>query len=159
MKNIFVGKILFIGFSFIGIGCGDVLARSANQKLIRNVEYIQATEVDKYNWDDPSSDYLVLESVKGALTEREVEGLTQYALNAWLPTHNSMNYYFRKRSNSYMLEWLYRKDKDIALLNRAIEIARRTVAYRNDNIDQIDDRFTCYQISYDRSVATGLAEL
>lgn len=136
-----------------GMCYSSVHARTKNKHLIRNIKFIESTEVNKYNWDDPATNYLVLDKIQGELTKNELYGLKQYALNAWLPTHNSMNYYFRKRSNSYMLEWLYKKDKDIALLNRAILIAQRAIAFRNDNIEQVDDRYTSYKISFDRSIA------
>ncbi|MFY0650603.1 MAG: T9SS type A sorting domain-containing protein [Cyclobacteriaceae bacterium] len=128
-------------------------ARELYRELIKNIEFIAATAVNKYDWNDPASKFMILENVNGDLTSNEIKGLKQYALNAWLPTHNDFNYYFRKRMNSYMIEWLYKTDKDIDLLNRAITIARRAVAYRNDNICNVNDLYTCYQISYDRSIA------
>ncbi|TLX72125.1 DUF1961 family protein [Labilibacter sediminis] len=133
--------------------CGVLEARTKNRELIRNIDFIESTEVCKYDWDDPAAKYLVLDQIKGDITVKEQEGLKNYVLNAWLPTHNHMNYYFRKRANSYILEWLYKKDKDLALVNKAIQIAHRAIIYRNDNICKVDDRYTCYQISYDRSIA------
>ncbi|MFB9058101.1 DUF1961 family protein [Mariniflexile ostreae] len=148
MKVSHIIIIILIGLYSIG-----AVARSKNRKLIRNIDFIESTAVLKYDWEDPAARYMILDNIYNPVTSAEFEGLKQYVLNAWLPTHNDMNYYFRKRMNSYMLEWLYKKDNDIVLVNRAIEIAERAVVYRNDNISKVDDRYTCYQISYDRSIA------
>ena len=104
------------------------------------------TAIEKTDWDENAAKHLVLESTKGKITKKEWDGFEKYLLEYQLPSHNYMNYYFRKRFNSYMLEWLYKKKKNIALLNKAIQVAQRSIQYRNDN-------FGKYQISYDRSVA------
>ncbi|VGO18165.1 DUF1961 family protein [Pontiella sulfatireligans] len=142
--------LLFILTAFLP---DEASARTKGRELIRNMDYIEATAVNKYNWEDPAAKHMVLDSVQGELTARELEGLKQYLLNAWEPTHNAVNYYFRKRSNSYALEWIYEKDQDLALVNRAIELAQKSIDYRNDNIGNVDPRYTSYKISYDRSVA------
>ncbi|TKG89383.1 hypothetical protein EYV94_25495 [Puteibacter caeruleilacunae] len=106
----------------------------------------EATAVNKYDWEEPAAKHLVLEDAKGKLTEKELNGLEKYLLGYELPRHNHMNYYFRKRMNSYMMEWVYEQTNNIKLVDRAIEVARRAIHYRNDN-------FGKYKISYDRSVA------
>ena len=109
-------------------------------------EYYEKTAVDKYDWDDPAASHLVLESLKGAITQNELNGLKNYLIEYRLPTHNFINYYFRKRINSYMMEWVYHRTSDIKLLNKAIQVAEKAIEYRNDN-------FGKHHISYDRSVA------
>lgn len=105
----------------------------------------EATAIDKYDWNEPAAKHLVLEDDK-QLTEKELNGLKSYLLDYQLPTHNHMNYYFRKRMNSYMMEWVYEKDGDKQLLDKAIQVAERAIAYRNDNFGQ-------YPISYSKTVA------
>lgn len=51
-----------------------------------------------------------------------------------------------------MAEWLYKKDNDKDVLNRAINIARRSIEYRNDNICNVDNRYTCYSMDFSRTV-------
>lgn len=102
--------------------------------------------ISKYDWNEPAAKYLVLENIEGEITENEIQGIKQYLLEYQLPTHNYMNYYFRKRMNSYMMEWLYKKTADKALLDKAIQVAQRAIEYRNDN-------FGRYKISYDREIA------
>lgn len=141
-----IQSALLILFSFSYSFC-------VGQDGIINKEFIDETESPKYNWDDPAAGNLVLNSRFGDLTSNEIEGLKAFVLNYPLPTHNGMNYYFRNRSYTYMMEWLYEKDSDIALLNRAINVARTCIAYRNDNICSIDTGYTCYAIDYSRTIA------
>ncbi|MCG8580181.1 MAG: hypothetical protein MI866_09705 [Bacteroidales bacterium] len=105
----------------------------------------ESTAVDKYDWNEPAAKHLVLDDTKH-LTDNELNGLKSYLLDYQLPTHNHMNYYFRKRMNSYMMEWVYQKDGDRRLLDKAIEVAQRAIAYRNDNFGQ-------YPISYSQTIA------
>jgi len=104
------------------------------------------TAISKYDWSEPAAKHLVLENIDGQLTKNEINGLKSYLLEYQLPTHNHMNYYFRKRMNSYMMEWLYKKTKEGALVDKAIQLAQRAIEYRNDN-------FGKYKISYNRRVA------
>ena len=105
----------------------------------------EETSVSKYDWDEPAAKYLTYDAGSKQLTSAEIDGFYKYLLNYQLPTHNHMNYYFRKRMNSYMLEWVYGFKQDIALVNKAIEVAMRAITYRNDN-------FGKHKISFDRSV-------
>ena len=106
----------------------------------------ESTAVSKYDWTEPAAKHLVLEGIDGKLTKNELNGLVNYLLEYKLPTHNHMNYYFRKRMNSYMMEWTFEKTKEIELLNKAIQVAQRAIKYRNDN-------FGKYKISYSRTAA------
>lgn len=105
----------------------------------------ETTAIDKYDWNEPAAKNLVLDDTKH-LTDNELNGLKSYLLNYRLPTHNHMNYYFRKRMNSYMMEWMYQKDGDKRLMNKAIQVAQRAIKYRNDNFGQ-------YPLSYSQTVA------
>lgn len=109
------------------------------------IEFID-TATDKKDWNEDAAKFLILENTKEKITDSELHGFEKYLLHYTLPTHNHLNYYFRKRFNSYMLEWMYNKTDNNALLIKAIEIAKRAVAYRNDN-------FGRYKISFDKSVA------
>lgn len=104
------------------------------------------TAISKYDWDEPAAKYLVLENSNGELTSNELEGLKNYLLEYQLPTHNYMNYYFRKRMNSYMMEWVFEKTGDTKLIDKAIQVAQRAIDYRNDNFGE-------YKISYNREIA------
>lgn len=118
---------------------------------IRNMDFINATEGPKYNWDLEASKHLVLENRFGNVTDNELAGLKAYLLDYPLPTHNGTNYYFRNRSYSYMMEWIFKQDQDLAILNKAIDFARACISYRNDNICKVDDRYTCYAIDFSRT--------
>lgn len=104
------------------------------------------TAISKYDWDEPASKYLTLEKTNGKLTTNEIEGLKNYLIEYQLPTHNYMNYYFRKRMNSYMMEWVFDKTGDTKLVDKSIQVAQRAIDYRNDNFGQ-------YKISYNRGIA------
>ncbi|MCT4589147.1 MAG: hypothetical protein N4A71_15095 [Carboxylicivirga sp.] len=105
----------------------------------------ESTAIDKYDWNEPAAKYLVLDDTEH-LSQKELNGLKNYLLNYQLPKHNHMNYYFRKRMNSYMMEWLYQKEADEKLLIKAIQVAECAIAYRNDN-------FGKYPLSYSKTVA------
>ena len=106
----------------------------------------KATTSDKKDWDSKAAKNLVLEENYGPISLNELKGFEKYLLDFKLPKHNHLNYYFRKRMNSYMLEWLFAKNKNEALLNKSIEFAQRAIDYRNDN-------FGKYKVSFDRSIA------
>ena len=137
------GIIIILG-CFLSIGLGA---------QIRNMDFIDDSQAAKYSWDYAAADHLVLENRFEEVTVNELAGLKAFILEYPLPTHNGENYYFRNRSYSYMMEWLFEQDEDPALLNKAIEFARTSIRYRNDNICQVDDRYTCYAIDFSRTVA------
>ncbi|TRX71883.1 hypothetical protein [Carboxylicivirga sp. M1479] len=106
----------------------------------------ESTAVSKYDWDEPAAKQLVYDKSSRTLSDAELDGMHKYLLAYQLPTHNYMNYYFRKRMNSYMMEWVYGKKEDKALLDKAVDVAKCAIRYRNDN-------FGKYPISYSRTPA------
>jgi len=138
-------------FFAIAIGCFSFL--TANSQ-VANLDYIESTVSPKNSYDDPAGSYVVLDNRYGNLTENEINGLTSFFLNYKLPTHNYKNYYFRNRIYSYMAEWLYEKQtNNEAILQKAIDVAKRCVEYRNDNICSVNNKFKCYAIDFSRTVA------
>ena len=123
----------------------NVFPNYKKAKLHPLLQY-EKTTTSKNDWDTEAAKHLVLDAVKGVITDNEFKGFEKYLLEFELPKHNHLNYYFRKRMNSYMIEWLYNKNKNIALLNKSLEFAQRAVDYRNDN-------FGKHIIDFDRSVA------
>ncbi|MFC1764360.1 hypothetical protein ACFL6U_20085 [Planctomycetota bacterium] len=57
---------IFVVLVLIGTSCVDGMARSRNQTLIRNIDYITSTEVKKYDWNDPAAKHLILELAEEA---------------------------------------------------------------------------------------------
>ena len=75
---------------------------------------------------------LVLKSQTGPVRPEEIEGLEKFLLDYPLPRCNIMNYYFRKFYIPWMLEWVYQRTANPALIEKAVRMAYSTAAHRND---------------------------
>lgn len=95
----------------------------------------------KYDWDFPPAKNLVLDSVQGALTAREIQGVENYLLEYIMPENGWMNYYFRRRYVAYMYEWAFEKTGNVRLVEKAVDFA-------NTALDSRNDRYGEYELSY-----------
>jgi hypothetical protein len=86
-----------------------------------------------YKTDPPElARFLVLEGTTGPVTPKEIRGLERYLLEYPLPKCNTINYYFRKHYIPWLLEWVYERTRNPALLEKAIRLAYSAAAHRND---------------------------
>ena len=76
---------------------------------------------------------LLLKSTTGPVSREEIQALETYLLAYPLPRANIQNYHFRRFYVPAMLEWVFERTKNPALVERAIRMAYSTVAHRNDH--------------------------
>ncbi|HBQ64557.1 MAG TPA: hypothetical protein DD727_06485 [Clostridiales bacterium] len=84
----------------------------------------------------PADRFLVLDSIRGPMTETEFNGLKMHYLEYATPTINLRNYHFRRHYVPFMGEWLYFRVKDdekIQILNKMIDMGGSVLAHRNDH--------------------------
>lgn len=92
----------------------------------------------------PADKHLVLESLRGAITEKELDGLKKNYLDYETPTTNWVNYHFRRWYVPFMGEWIYERvgpaDK-MKVLNKMIEMGRSVLAHRNERFGKFLTQF------------------
>lgn len=76
---------------------------------------------------------LMLKSTTGPVSREEIQALENYLLAFPLPRANIQNYHFRRFYVPAMLEWVFERTKNPALVERAIRMAYSTAAHRNDH--------------------------
>ncbi len=132
-----------------------------------SIEYASAPEIHpffahkpavlyKYEGAVPSARHLVLDSIRGPLTQGsihrmkhyrrwlsgrsrergEIDGMEHYLLEFPTPTHNYRNYHFRRRFMPYLYEWTYYRTGNRALIDKLIDDSRSVLAHRNDRFGQ-----------------------
>jgi hypothetical protein len=92
----------------------------------------------------PADKHLVLESFRGEITEKELDGLKNHFLDYATPTTNYVNYHFRRWYVPFMGEWIYERvqpeDKK-AVLDKMIDMGRSVLAHRNDRLGKFITQF------------------
>ena len=92
----------------------------------------------------PADRHLVLNSMKGRITDREVNSLRDYYLEYINPATNLRNYHFQRWYVPFMAEWIYNhaapEDKT-RILNTMIDMGRGVMANRNDRIGKFISQF------------------
>lgn len=88
--------------------------------------------------------HLVLDSLTGAITQRELDGLRDFYLAYDNPTTNWTNYHFRRWYVPFLGEWLYHRvgpaDK-IRVLDKMIDMGLSVLAHRNDRFGKFITQF------------------
>ena len=92
----------------------------------------------------PADRHLVLDSLTGPVTKRELDGLRDNYLAYDNPTTNWGNYHFRRWYVPFMGEWIYDHvgpaDK-IRVLDKMIDMGRSVLAHRNDRFGKFVTQF------------------
>lgn len=92
----------------------------------------------------PADRHLVLDSLTGDITPRELDGLRDFYLAYDNPTTNWSNYHFRRWYVPFMGEWIYDHvgpaDK-IRVLDKMIDMGRSVLDHRNDRFGKFITQF------------------
>lgn len=78
------------------------------------------------------SHLLLLKSTTDPVSQEEIKALENYLFAYPLPRANIQNYHFRRMYVPAMLEWVFERTKNPALVEHAIRMAYSTAAHRND---------------------------
>jgi sulfatase modifying factor 1 len=92
----------------------------------------------------PADKHLVIESLRGTITPKELEGITKHYLEYATPTTNYVNYHFRRWYVPFMGEWIYDRvapENKKFVLDKMIEMGRSVLAHRNDRFGQFLTQF------------------
>jgi formylglycine-generating enzyme required for sulfatase activity len=92
----------------------------------------------------PADKYLILESLRGDITPKELEGVKKHYLEYSTPTTNYVNYHFRRWYVPFMGEWIYERvgaEDKRAVLNKMIDMGRSVLAHRNDRFGKFITQF------------------
>ncbi len=79
---------------------------------------------------------LLLNSTTGPVSHEEIRALENYLFAYPLPRANIQNYHFRRFYIPSMLEWVFERTKNPALVELAIRMAYSAAAHRNDHFGE-----------------------
>ena len=103
------------------------------------ITHMPSTEQFRTDMDAPMAHHLILESVNGSQTPKEINGIAEYLLNFVMPSSNYHNYFERRRLVANMYAWAFGKTGDMRLVDKAIEFAYAALNARNDRTTKYDN--------------------